>query len=239
MRGIVGRALRRVGWLALPAAVWCIAAPTASADPHVSPQLLIDDVNAYRVTQGVPPLALDVDLASSCQKHVDYMFANGGPNKVPDGHDEIPGNPGYTPEGDDAAHNSILGYDLLNDPKPFFRAPTHLWFFLHPLGVRSGVAQRTDTVDGQPLTLSCMRTEYTDASGNRRPPRQPPSIWSHPADGATDVPVYLNAAEVPYIPAYQVGLTDDPSASYLAGAHVLLWHDDVDGEQMNAICRAA
>ncbi len=221
-------------------AICCLAVPAvATAEPHVSPQVLLDDVNAYRATLGFPPLVIDDALASSCQKHVDYMFANGGPAKVPDGHDEIPGNPGYTPEGDEAAHASILGYDLLNDNKPFFRAPTHLWFFLHPLGVRAGVAQRTDTVDGQPLTLSCMRTEYADASGQRRAPRTPPAIWSYPADGATGVSVFLSAAEIPHIPAYQVGLTNDPAASYIAGEHVLLWHDDVEGEQMNAICRAA
>ena len=232
------------GWVAvkslLLAAVCFLAVPAvAPADPHVSPQVLLDDVNAYRASLGFPPLVLDDALASSCQKHVDYTFANGGPAQVPDGHDEIPGNPGYTTEGDEAAHASILGYDLLNDSKPFFRAPTHLWFFLHPLGVRAGVAQRTDTVNGQPLTLSCMRIEYSDASGQRRAPRTPPSLWSYPADGATGVSVFLSAAEIPHIPAYQVGLTNDPSAPYLAGEHVLLWHDDVDGEQMNAICRAA
>ncbi|WP_354700186.1 hypothetical protein DSM112329_00450 [Paraconexibacter sp. AEG42_29] len=210
----------------------------AYADPPVPTDQLAAEVNAYRTARGIPAMAVDARLSASCAAHVEYLLANGGLAKLEDPHTELPGRPGYSDLGKEAAGDSILGYSLMNGGRPFFRAPGHLYFFLHPLAVRVGVAERTDVVNGERITQSCMRSAFADAAG-QRPVAAAPRMYSVPRDGATGVDVALSAAEGPTIPAFEAGLTPNPTGPYRAGEHVLLWHDDVDGKDLGSICRSA
>jgi hypothetical protein len=58
-------------------------------------------VNFHRSSAGLPPVSEDPALSDGDRKHARYMVENGVI-----GHSEDPGNPWYTPEGDQAAQSS-------------------------------------------------------------------------------------------------------------------------------------
>jgi hypothetical protein len=57
-------------------------------------------VDHYRQTSHLPPVLENTAWSAAATSHSCYMLVNGIT------HDEVPGLPGYTPEGDAAAHNS-------------------------------------------------------------------------------------------------------------------------------------
>ena len=60
----------------------------------------LDVVNYYRAMANLPPVGENPTWSSAAAKHACYMLLNDIT------HDEIPGHPGYTPEGDDAGAKS-------------------------------------------------------------------------------------------------------------------------------------
>jgi uncharacterized protein YkwD len=64
----------------------------------------LDITNAYRTSVGLQPLEADASMQAGVEKHVDYLSATGSLQ-----HGETAGNPLYTPEGDKAGQQSILG----------------------------------------------------------------------------------------------------------------------------------
>lgn len=64
-------------------------------------------LNRFRSASGLSPMLVDLKRSDACQKHAVYLFLNGYDYTKPwDGvgsHNEVPGNPGYTKEGHDAA----------------------------------------------------------------------------------------------------------------------------------------
>src|SRR5439155_21784400 len=61
-------------------------------------------LNAYRAAAGLPSVVEDPTFSANAAKHVQYMLLN--PNEFK--HDETPGLPGFTPEGQQAAKTGNL-----------------------------------------------------------------------------------------------------------------------------------
>ncbi len=93
-RGLLG-ALSAV--LALSMAAPVSAAGSPPYIPADAPWLTT--VNYYRAVAGLNPVAEDAAMSTGAYQHSCYMLQNGI------SHDEVPGNPGYTPEGDLAGNN--------------------------------------------------------------------------------------------------------------------------------------
>lgn len=70
-------------------------------------------VNLFRTNTGLPPETLSTSRSSACQLHAEYLYLNDYDFSTPwDGvgsHEEVEGNPGYTADGREAAHNSVTG----------------------------------------------------------------------------------------------------------------------------------
>lgn len=105
-----------VGWLAPRATVGasvpcggnhCLFLPTveeAPPDTTYLPAAWLARLNRYRRAAGLEPVVEDPTLTRGVQQHVAYMLLN--PDEYE--HGETPGNPGYTPEGEQAARESNL-----------------------------------------------------------------------------------------------------------------------------------
>jgi uncharacterized protein YkwD len=102
----VSRSARRLGLLTAAAAAGLLlsAAPTsAEAGPRVAAAEASDalsTINAFRASAGLAPVTLDADLAAGAINHSCYMLQNGI------AHDEQPGRPGYTANGDSTGNSS-------------------------------------------------------------------------------------------------------------------------------------
>jgi uncharacterized protein YkwD len=79
-----------------------VGAPT-KAHAQTNPSWL-DISNAYRTSVGLKALEADASLQAGVEKHVEYLSATGSLQ-----HGETAGNPLYTPDGDLAGQQSILG----------------------------------------------------------------------------------------------------------------------------------
>jgi uncharacterized protein YkwD len=79
-----------------------IAAPNAAHAQASASWLEI--ANAYRTSAGLPPMTADAAMQNGVEKHVEYLSATGSLQ-----HGEAPNNPLYTPEGDLAGKQSVLG----------------------------------------------------------------------------------------------------------------------------------
>jgi Cysteine-rich secretory protein family len=97
--------LRQVILRALTVTTVVAAACTLSSAMGTSPAAAIgnDDwfgiINTYRAMSGVAPVSENQTWSSEAHAHSCYMLYNGI------AHDEVPGNPGYTPGGDVAGNN--------------------------------------------------------------------------------------------------------------------------------------
>ena len=194
---------RRISLLVALAAV--LAAPAAGAQA-VPAQRAIELLNAQREANGIPGgIVENPDWSEGCARHDDYLARNPERwNSNP--HDEDPADAGYTPEGQEAARNSVLsqgnGYADSADQNPWEDAPIHLMQLLAPALSVTGYA---DTPG------ACMWTW----PGYQRPGPDPPVLYTYPGDGAT---IYssMRSNEAPFSPGDFVGL----SQSDATGPHL-------------------
>ncbi|MCB1002020.1 MAG: CAP domain-containing protein [Acidimicrobiales bacterium] len=106
---------------------------TVSAEPAVATAPVgtdwLADVNAYREMSGLPPVAEDLASSAAAAKHSCYMLRNEMSHK------EIPGRPGYTPEGAAAGDKSnVAVHSSLGVPDREF---VDLWMTgpFHAIGI--------------------------------------------------------------------------------------------------------
>lgn len=164
----------------------------ASADAQaLNAQQVIGELNAQRAAHGIPASVVE-DAAGSdgCRKHLAYLKAN---NTT--GHDETPGNPGYTPEGRAAGNSSVLStgsWGSRTPRNPYEYAPLHLLGVLQPSLVSTGVAN--DASLG-----NCMGIFNRNFAA-------PVQMFTYPGPGTQGWRYEETARENPFVPGDFVGL---------------------------------
>ena len=159
-------------------------------------------LSAQREAHGIPGALVEVpEWSDGCQKHMLWAEQNGL------AHDEEPGTPGYTPEGDEAGNSSVLssGPWELGSGNPWEHAPIHLAQLLGPSLARTGYAN------------GCMWTW----PGYDRPNPASPQLVTYPGNGTTGWRYEERASEEPFTPGELVGVPDGAlTGPYL---YVLAW----------------
>jgi hypothetical protein len=105
-------------------------------------QQAIAALNKQRTAHGIPAGILENrEWSRRCGLHVDWMIRN---NTL--SHEEAPGSPGYTEDGNWAGTHSVLASGSANFTKPsrnpYLNAPYHLGQLLDPRLGRMGVAEK-------------------------------------------------------------------------------------------------
>jgi hypothetical protein len=109
-------------------------------------QSFLDRLNMFRAQSGLAPVAPSAGGTYGAEAHSCWMLSNGL------AHDETPGSPGYTPEGDAAGNSSHVAVSTeYGRPDAEFAddligGPFHAVGLLHP-GLRSVSAGRCDTAN--------------------------------------------------------------------------------------------
>lgn len=131
--------LRRIAAAALVTAVVAgsavaVAGSPASASSPTPPPVPADAhwltlVNYYRAMAGLGPVVENPAWSDGAYKHSCYMLLNGM------SHDEVPGRPGYTPEGRAAGQNGNVAVTSVLDAPA--RRPIELWLTgpFHAIGL--------------------------------------------------------------------------------------------------------
>lgn len=107
--------------------------------------LALAATNRFRTNTGLPPETLNAERSAACQLHAEYLYLNNYDYSKPwDGvgsHEEIEGNPGYTAQGREAAHNSVDGGsgDIAESIAAMSRSMLHRVAFLGPAREGLGV----------------------------------------------------------------------------------------------------
>ncbi len=111
---------------------FAMVAPAAAVevpDPIPPNARWLDVVNYYRAMAYLPPVTENPVWSNGAAKHSCYMLLNDIT------HDEIPGRPGYTPEGDEAGNNgNVAVSSVYGDPD---RRHIELWMTgpFHAIGI--------------------------------------------------------------------------------------------------------
>ncbi|MCA8943782.1 MAG: hypothetical protein KDB80_14560 [Planctomycetes bacterium] len=109
-------------------------------------------MNAFRAGGGLAPRRLSEERSRACRLHAEYLFLNGdtSDSALGSSHDEVESNPGYTEQGDLAAHSSGISYTCLADRAVSEQAWTmlHRVEFLGPMRERFGVGSRAKSSSG-------------------------------------------------------------------------------------------
>jgi hypothetical protein len=172
-----------------------------------SPGQAVASLNAQRVANGIPAGIVErSDLDTGCAHHDAYERANGGQLT----HTEDPMNPGYTDDGAAAAQHSVLSQGATWDSSnPWEHAPIHLAQLLAPRLDATGV----DDSGG----FTCAQT-----LASRDRPAPPGSVtYTYPGDGTATIYPSEVAAEGPYTPGEQVGI----SAGSTTGPYLYVFFD--------------
>ncbi|MCU1362001.1 MAG: hypothetical protein JWN99_3290 [Ilumatobacteraceae bacterium] len=115
-----------------------LLAPALTAGADAQPAFIAADsdwlttVNYFREMAGLNPVTEDPTMSAGAYQHSCYMLANGI------AHDELPGNPGYTPEGDLAGNNgnvavsSAYGASARSHLELWMTGPFHAIGMLRP-----------------------------------------------------------------------------------------------------------
>ncbi len=179
---------RLLATLVVLATSFAALAPSAGA---ATAQQAIGALNAQRAANGIPgDIVENPDWSRGCAQHMEYVRQNGDG----DGHEEDPGKPGFTPEGQEAARSSVLGGTFGDDGKNGWEdAPIHLAQLLGPGLSVSGYA------DG------CMWTW----PGYQRPEPPQTQVYNYPGPGTRIYSSVDTSGESPTSPADVVGLPDD------------------------------
>jgi hypothetical protein len=170
-----------------------LLALAAPAGADLSGPEIVGFLNAQRAAHGIPAgIVEDAALSDGCAKHNQWGMRN---DKLQ--HDEEIASPGYTPEGDTAAEQSVLyrgGDPWSATNNPFETAPIHLAQLLAPRLDRMGASE----IGG----FGCATT----LASRERPAPATDVVYTYPADNTSDWFAAQTAAEGPYTPGEQVGV---------------------------------
>lgn len=114
----------------LVAAALAVVTPTASAAPTTPAATdWLGIVNVYRAQSGLTPIAENPAWSSGSRNHSCWMLLNGI------AHDETPGSPGYTPDGDEAGNSGNVAVSSSSEATP--RGHIDLWMSgpFHAIGI--------------------------------------------------------------------------------------------------------
>jgi Cysteine-rich secretory protein family len=109
---------------------WAATEVSAAEPPFIEPNAnWLTTVNYFRAMAGLGPVVEDPSMSAGSYNHSCYMLLNGI------SHDEIPGNPGYTPEGDNAGNHGNVAVSSVFDATA--RSHIELWMTgpYHAIGV--------------------------------------------------------------------------------------------------------
>jgi hypothetical protein len=104
--------------------------------------LALRRLNEYRIGAGLTPYRYDASLTRLGMAHAEYAGACAKAGKAWRGHFELPSNPGYSREGNEAASTSGLSYgdeDLLQSIEILMAGTFHRLQFLRPEESRVGI----------------------------------------------------------------------------------------------------
>jgi hypothetical protein len=114
----------------LTASVASVAEASTPTPGYIPPSAdWLTTVNYYRAMAGLGPVSEDPSMSAGAEAHSCYMLYNGI------SHDEVPGNPGYTPEGDAAGNSgNVAVSSAINTSE---RSHVELWMTgpFHAIGV--------------------------------------------------------------------------------------------------------
>jgi hypothetical protein len=187
------------------------------ANPVTAAQA-IDDLNAQREANGIPGgLVEEPRLSEGCEQYTNgYVPASG---QYP--HTEIPGQPGYTELGSEAAASSDLSGSAgswTSTVNPWTGAPLHLAALFDPLATTAWYGERSGAFTPTQSYSVCMGVDDTrEVTGV--------SFYSLPGNGSVNVPFAEKSAEGPYTPAEAVGL----QAGVATGPTIILWPVGLEG----------
>jgi hypothetical protein len=121
------------------------AAPPPAANTGALPGDWLGRFNAYRTAAGLAPVPDDPALSAAAAKHISYMMQNPDEFK----HDETPGLPGYTAEGQQAAKESNLfrsspGFSAADAIDGWMDSLYHRFGMLNAALTRTGFALNCD-----------------------------------------------------------------------------------------------
>jgi Cysteine-rich secretory protein family len=157
------------------------SSPAPGAGDFVAAAQTLDRLNYYRGLAGVGFVSLDPDLSDGAQKHANWLVLNSIQLATVGlaAHEEIPGTPGYTSEGYEAAHNSVIyqGVGHVEAVDNWFRTLYHRLGMLDPNLSEVGFGMAGDYV------------VLDIASGRVTGPLATPAAVVYPCPGQTVVPV--------------------------------------------------
>lgn len=189
-------------WMLVSIALCVVAASLAlpvRAEAAYGAAEFIDSLNELRALEGAQPVVENPQWSDACEKHNLYLSLN------PDAwssspHTEIPGTPGYTPEGAWIGPRSVLA-DIVPrsvvDPLSvdvFLVAPYHMVPLLDP-----GLRQVGFSYNKGFVCAAAPGEGLGDSASG---------IYVYPEDGATAVAFEFRANEAPSTPAGDLGLGD-------------------------------
>lgn len=146
----MARARKVAGSLTASALALIALLPVRTVVAEATPQFIPPDapwlttVNYFREMAGLGPVVEDASLSDGAYKHSCYMLKNDI------AHDEIPGRPGYTPEGDAAGNNgnvavsSAFGTTARSHIELWMTGPFHAVGILRPHLQRVGFGKCDD-----------------------------------------------------------------------------------------------
>ncbi len=195
--------------------------------PLISDVQAIQHLSEQREANGIPGgLTLEPSLSEGCLSWA--TIYREAPGQYP--HEEIPTQPGYTPEGNAAVASS----DLAGEPgnkytvgrlwttqfNPWSAAAFHTESLMNPAA--------TEAWYGATNSAACMGTGGSRAFTT-------PAFYSYPGNGATEVPTRENTAEWPHSPEQDVGLGDE---AFVAGA-IILWAEGTQATLASATLQSS
>jgi hypothetical protein len=192
-------------------------APSAVAD--VGSAEIVRLLSVQREANGIPGGLIErSDWSAACQKH-NYYEAQTGEF----GHEENPGSPYYSAEGDWAGRHSVIAYGRSwTTGNPWEDAPIHLLQMLAPALSEMGAAES--------FGHDCATTW----PGYSRPSPATLTAYSYPGEGAGGVVPTEYAAESPFIPGDFVGLPEGTATGRYLLAYLSGVPDAAEAEEVTA-----
>ena len=173
-----------VAFAAVGSALALGAPATTATAAGPAPDDWLGVVNVYRSQSGLPPVAANPAWSSGARNHSCWMLLNGI------AHDEAPGTPGYSPEGDEAGNSGNVAVSSSASVTP--RGHIDLWMSgpFHAIGIlRPSLQQAAYGMCASPPNPS--NTRWNSAAtldvvrGNNWGAAQPTSPVVFPGNGAT------------------------------------------------------
>jgi cysteine-rich secretory family protein len=195
--------MRRVSLTLLAPAICAALAAAANA---ATPAQEIAALNKQRLSHGLPAgIVQNAEWSRRCALHVNWMIQN---HTL--AHQETPGSPGYTEDGNWAGTHSVIsvGQPGFTKPtrNPYLNAPYHLAQLLDPQLKQMGVNER------QSYNCSTTFPGYTRV----HPPTD--TFYSYPGPNRS-IAWAQNAAEGPSVPGDSVGLPQGTTT----GPNLIVW----------------